>query len=239
MTTRRLLCIPCALLGAGLTVATAQDDPGMDRPPPPPPPHDIDGMDHDRPGGDRPLERFMGQLRERHPEEFERLRHMREENPREFRSHLRQRRNQLRNMQFIDSLAGIPRFREAVQQMSPGEREEVADRLAEAFRKEDRPRRPKRDFVANEVREFEEGLRDLGHEYQTAGDDEKPAIKRRIRSQLEIIFDLQETQRRRHVEEAEERVRKMQAMLNQRAEHRDEVIDRRLLELTDGDPLKW
>lgn len=240
MRTRDLPWFCCALLGGGLAVAVAQEEPDMGPPPHPPPPHEMDGMEPGhRPRPDRPLERFMHQLQDRHPEEFERLRHMRETNPREFRSHLRNRRNQLRKMQIVEFLGEQPRFREAVEQMSPEEREQVANRFAEAFRQDRGPRPPKPDFVNNEIGRFEAGLHDLAREYQAAGDDEKPEIKQRIRSQLEIVFDLQEEQRRRHVEEAEKRLHRLQTMLNQRAENRDEVIDRKVLELTDGDPLKW
>ena len=69
----------------------------------------------------------------------------------------------------------------------------------------------------------------------TARDD----LKSQLRVHLEDVFNRKEVMRKQHMERIKTELEKAQESLDKREANRDEIIDRRLLELTEGDPLKW
>lgn len=238
------------LLLAACVTSLAQEHPlpPRHRPPPKERPQGHEGRGdrhqaHDHRGHhdkNRPLDTFMEKIRATDPEEFTRLDTLRTENPKQFHQQLRKRRNHLIGKQFLAKLEEMPRLGEAIHKLTREEKKQVAHGISEFFKHNKiwlKPRGEK--YIHTEIKRFERENNNLARTYRQASENEKPAIKNRIRSQLEILYDLQEQERLKQVREAEERIKKLRRLLEEREENRDKVIDRKLLELTDKNPPKW
>jgi hypothetical protein len=201
-----LLLIVASLLT--LTPALAQDPmepregppPGMDEPEMGPP----SSMDPSH--GERSeasfVDRWLNQLKERHPEEYAVLQKLRETNPEEFRRALRERLAQ-EKMRFRDGRHGRP------------------------------PMNP-------EIMNLEKASMDLSQTYRQATDAaQKEQIGKDLRQKLEILFDLREKDRQEHIRRIEADLAELKKSVDQRQSNRQQIIDRRFQELTDGDGLRW
>ena len=236
----RYLFVLLAAAGLACTPCHAQEEP----PPPPeaedPPPHRRT-MEHPSQRQNGPLERFMGQLAQENPEEFARLKKLREQDPGRLHEILQGRRDQLRAQQLLKGLAELPRFREVIESLNPEERAQ----LQEKFRRfvggkmdgRKTMRRPQNDRRPG--KESENQLRQLTRKFREAPEDEKEELRVQIRSNIETSFEQGEAERRRNIEEVEGRLEKLKKILSTRAQNREQIIERRRLELTDGDPMKW
>lgn len=226
-------CAALLTLGALLSAAQAQD---LDLPPPPPPPPAA--VEESPAAPARPLfHRWMRRMAEEHPEQFESLMEARERSPEEFRRRLRQRRDQLRAHHALADMTEWPRFQEFVHSLTPEEREQLRERLRAAVAHGPRGVGPGPSSPARTPWEAEAEL--LARRYRQAAEEDRPAIKEELRNHLERAFDAAESARREQIAEIEHRLARLKTVLAQREEHRDQIIERRLLELTDGDPLAW
>ena len=206
MNTRWLILL--TLLAASVaTAAPPPPEPAFDEPPPgPPPPH---------------VQRFFEVMRERDPEEFERMRQLRESDPAAFRAELGERLRKARERQ-----AGGD-FKPTGQ---PGEGPGPH-------------RRPRRDgqgdalFVNSpELRELEAGAGHLIRQIREleAGPERSEAIAS-LRDTLTRAFDLRQQLRRTRVAEMKERLLEVESLLDKRELERAQVIEHQLSVLIGGD----
>lgn len=196
------------------------------------PPH---GAPRRGPDGEPPLERWMENVRKDRPEEFERLQRLRNDDPRAFRQELHQR---VRQEKVMARLRDYPRLHEALAELPPDQREDAVKKLLAAHMPKGMSQRMQR--MNPESRRLEAETMGMSKAYRACGDDaEKERIRTDLRLKLTELFDLREAERRAQVARMEEDLGKIRGSLEQRERHRDEIIDRRLQELTDGDVLKW
>lgn len=218
--------------------ASAQQDA-----PPPPPPHAEDGMSfpgYHEGGGPRrgmpPLKMYMEQLRASDPVEFERLSALQKDNPAAFRDELREK---LQRKAIEQNFEGMPRVREHLENLSPDEREELFQRVIHAGRSfREGPGRPDPEKAAR-MRELQEKGRELARQYREAGEEDRPAIADRLRAQLIEEFDAKESEKAKRLEFFEKQVSQLRQELENRANSREKIIDRRLREMLETDELRW
>lgn len=219
-----------------LTAALAQAQPPPDAMAPEPAPWEARQMPPPREGpppegpgpgdqgGDRPpLQRFLEILRQQNPQEFDRLKNLRESDPAAFRKELHERLQQEREKR------GLPG--------GPGDdlREHMGRRIMEGG-----PGPEGMNVRSPEIDRLEKASRDLAQSYRNAtGEAEKARLQAELKQNLEQAFDLREQLRRERFQQMEARVRKVREMMDQRQAQRDAIINRRLQELTEGEKLAW
>lgn len=230
----------CLLLTIPLFAAGQEPPEEMPGPPPedaefmPPPGGPPPGEEGLAPPGP-PVDQWMEHLRKERPEDFERLKQLRQDDPQAFRGALHQR---LRQERIMRNLKDHPRVMEFLLGLPEQERDQVLRKLA--------PGGPGRGFrgppeVTNpEVMKLEAEAQRLAKSYRkAAGDDERAKIRGELQGKLETLFDLREQERARQIERIETDLGKLKKALEDRQAHRADIISRRLGELTDGDALKW
>jgi len=90
------------------------------------------------------------------------------------------------------------------------------------------------------VDELELQTRAIGIQYQHASQDNKQNLKNKIRPMLEMLFDLKEKQRVMEVKMLEKELAQLKESLVVRKKNKDDIILRRLSELTGTDEyLDW
>jgi hypothetical protein len=183
------------------------------------------------------LQRWMRRMAKEHPEDFQALMEARERDPAEFQRMLRSRRDRLRTRRFLSGMGELPRFRDYVQSLSPEEREQLNERILQFLARQGIS--PDRTLDDPEKKRWEAEAQELARRYHQAPPEEREAIKVQLRSRLTQAFDEAESARRRQIIKIEARLEELKRVLAQREADRDQIIDRRLLELTDGDPLAW
>jgi hypothetical protein len=170
-------------------------------------------------------------MQSRDPEEFERLQKMHSENPEAFREALREK---VRTGRAATLERRFPQLYEAVMSLPPKDREWAISRLLEGG-----PQGPGRDasrFRSPEMEALENKAAELARSYRRAtGEDEKARIRRELRAVLAEGFDRREELRTREVQEMQRRMAALAGELENRKAKRDEIIDRRLKELTEGE----
>jgi len=180
----------------------------------------------------RPLERWMHRLQQRDPEEFERLRRLQAEDPEAFYHEMERR---VRRHRVRSRLEAAPRLHDFLMNLPPKERTAVLDNLAQPARI------PK--WWANgdaEVARLEEMAWELAGAYRSATDEAKrEEVQSELRHTLNRLFELREEQRRAVVQRLEEKLDRLKASLAKREADREQIIERRLQELTESDPLAW
>lgn len=174
------------------------------------------------PGGHPPVHRFFEHIKKTNPEEFERLRQLRESDPEAFREELTRRLTEARQR------------REEVGGVKPGGRRDAEFRPhprgdADAMQVDS----PELDRLELETRERARSVREAG----TA--DEREKARAALKASLEKSFDLRERLRAERLAKMETRLKKIRQMLDERQGRRDEIIERRVRELTDSEPLAW
>jgi hypothetical protein len=177
--------------------------PGMDEqemgPPPafePPPP----GERHEA----QFVDRWLGQLKDKYPEEYARLQKLRETSPEEFRQALHEKLTQEKM-----------RFRSRGDRHGPP------------------PMNP-------EIMRIEKETMDISMTYRQAADaTQKEQLQKDLRQKLEILFDLREKERQEHIRRIETDLANLKKSVDQRQSNRQQIIDRHLQELTEGDGLRW
>jgi hypothetical protein len=80
----------------------------------------------------------------------------------------------------------------------------------------------------------------LGIQYQHSNPNDKQAIRNKIRSKLELLFDLKEKQRGMEVQLLERQLKELKESLQVRKNNKSDIINRRLNELIGMDDyLEW
>lgn len=245
-----LLCMPCRLTAQGLF----EDEPGEQAPPPEagfeppeagfegpppgpmPPPEGMPPPDesmHPPPGPH--LDRWLARLREKRPEEYEQLIRLREADPAAFRDQLH---NRLREERFRDRLKDHPGVYERLKDLPPEERDWLmhgAPRGPQGPWQQWRERR-----VSPEIAKLEKETRETGRRYrEVQTDEERTKLRADLHAKLEELFDLREAERAKKIEQIEKQLASLRGTLETRKAQREQIIDRRLQELTDGDTLAW
>ncbi|HMP74864.1 MAG TPA: hypothetical protein PKE12_01085 [Kiritimatiellia bacterium] len=199
--------ILCSLLAALVaTAAPPPPGPEFDAPPPgPPPPH---------------VQHFFEVLQQRNPEEFERMRQLRETDPEAFRAELGERLRKAR-----DRHGAAPAFR------PPGAPDDDAGPKRRSWRNEDGEPM----FVQSpELRELEARARDLVRQLRATEDG--PKRKEHIESLRDTLtrsFELRQQLRRQRVEEMKMRLREVETVLDERERDRTAYIEKQLTTLLD------
>ncbi|MBP7830516.1 MAG: hypothetical protein KA248_11415 [Kiritimatiellae bacterium] len=201
--------------------------PAMEEPPPgelaPPPP----------PAEGRPVDRWMERLERRNPEEYRRYQDMRHRDPEGFRRELAGR---LGRERLQKALQAHPRLQAFLESLPEEERADILLALGRALRPEGPP--PPHDEGPVQAGQGE--IAKLAREFRTASD---PAQREQIRADLKArlgeLFDAREQRRREHIQRIQAEMTRLQGMLESRRASREEIIERRLQELTADESLKW
>jgi uncharacterized membrane protein YccC len=91
-----------------------------------------------------------------------------------------------------------------------------------------------------EIQRLEEEVVQLSRAYrQTSDPAQKEQLRNDLRAKLQTLFALREKGRQDHIQRIEKDLAQLKATLDQRLKNRDQIISRRLQELTDGDGLTW
>jgi hypothetical protein len=233
------LLIPLVLMA---TIACAQPPPDgtvpdatawEDAVPPPPPDLPPPGDGPGAPPGDvrgkhPPLQRFLEVLSEQNPEEFDRLKKLRDEDPEAFRKELHQRLQKERERR------GLPGGR-GLEQPSPEERGRLG-----RHQQTGGPGPEGMNVRSPETDRLEQKSRDLAQAYRLSTDEaEKARLQAELKTNLAESFDLREKMRRERFAQMENRIKKVRELMEQRQAQREEIINRRLKELTEGEKLAW
>jgi hypothetical protein len=108
------------------------------------------------------------------------------------------------------------------------------------FKQALRGHREKGTVRSPEIDRLERETHEMGQAYRKAAtDEEKEALRTDLRSKLETLFDLRQKEKEKKIEQIGNRVAKLQQAMKKREDHREQIIDHRLLELTEGEVLAW
>ena len=222
--------------------AGAQQEVAEEIPPPPPPramppPETMELAEppNPPPGGEAPVDIWMERLKNRNPDEFQRFHRMRHQDFEGFRKELMTRLGQER-MGVL--MAAHPRLRAFLETLPEPERLEILQALGHAFRPDGPPTRLDPDDP--ETRQLSEDLAGLARKYRETSDkDQREKLQSELRGKLGEMFDAREKSRARHIERIQSEAAKLQQMLDSRRSRREEIIERRLRELTEDETLKW
>lgn len=189
--------------------------------PHPPPPEESDAFAPPRegpegqPGMPPPVQLLMQHWQKQNPEEFERMKKLREEDPQAFREELHRKLQEAR-------------------------KERGGRRMDGEF---GRPGAgPGGDFDPGnpQMKIAEDKIRDLAQAWRSAAtDEEKQQVKADLVSALNQAFDLREQVRRERLAQMEKKLAELRSNIEQRSAQRQAIIDKRLGELTEDEKLVW
>ncbi|MFH0954287.1 MAG: hypothetical protein V1873_08155 [Verrucomicrobiota bacterium] len=183
-----------------------------------------------------PVDQWMERMKQDHPAEFERLRALREKNPEGFRWALHQR---VREGRVLKALRDYPKVFEFLMGLPEDERAKVLLKLAQAQGPRGGPHGPPA-MLNPEILRLETEARQLSRTYrETTDETARQKLREDLRQRLEALFDLREKERAAQIERIQADVSNLKKALEDRKARREEIISRRLDELTDGDALKW
>lgn len=237
--TRWLAAGLCALVPAFLA---AQEPPERFMPPPgeeemvPPPMGGPAEPGPEAPPPGAPVDQWMERMKQDHPADFERLRALREKNPEGFRWALHQR---LREERILKALRDHPKVFEFLMGLPEEERAKVLLKLAQTQGPRGGPHGPP-GMMNPEILRLETEARQLSRTYrETTDETARQKLRQDLRQRLETLFDLREKERAAQIQRIETDLTNLKKALDDRKARREEIINRRLQELTDGDALKW
>lgn len=112
------------------------------------------------------------------------------------------------------------------------------------FRMRDLPLFSRRDKEArerrNRIEELEVQSEALGLEYQKGNQSDKQKNMEDLKQSLSELFELREKERRLEYEELQKRLNELKTTLDQRSKNKEEIIRRRIMELTgESEYLRW
>ncbi|NKB25381.1 MAG: hypothetical protein GKR87_13595 [Kiritimatiellae bacterium] len=172
----------------------------------------------------------MEKLKERNPEEYARVQQLRQDDLQAFREELRHRLDQRR---FDAARHHDADFQERFKDLPP----EMQERLENRFR--DRPLK-KSDGQYPEIKKLHQKTKQLSKDHRKTMDtDKREEIKAELKTTLEELFDMREAKRTKKLEALEKNIQHQKKNMEKRKGQRNEIIERRLQKLTDGDPLEW
>jgi hypothetical protein len=91
-----------------------------------------------------------------------------------------------------------------------------------------------------EIMKSEKEAMDIAKTYrQTTDAAQKEQIRKDLRQKLEVLFDLREKDRQEHIRRIEADLANLKKSVDQRQKNREQIIDRRLQELTGEEGLRW
>ncbi len=201
------------------------------------------GMDSNDAGGLPPAERWMERMRRHHPEEYQRMEHIRRENPAAFRGMLREKVDTKR----VDAvMREYPPLNNAYQSLPPDKRAGFIKKLY------DRPRGPRGDDdpgrtrgrrppaddekPSSEIQQLDAEIMELGELYR---DETNPAVKKEIKERLEAklhaMADTLDRHRTEKIAQMEKTLEELKQSLTERQKNREEMIARHLVNLTGED----
>lgn len=249
---KTVLCLALLAALAAAPRALAQDPDSFH--PPPPGPGPGPGIGPGAPFGQphhppqEMVQKWLEQLKSRNPQEYERLAKLREEDPEAFRQELEKRLDRERGRRFVEK---YPQLKEALEAMPEQDRNAVLRRLAGGGPgpgpgagphgpgglmppgAESNPRSPEIDRLQDEVK-------DLALQFKAAATEaERQKAREEIRGKLSKLFDLREDQRRQDLQRMEKHVAELKQKLESRQSRKDQIIDRRLQQLTGAEDLAW
>lgn len=233
-----LLSLPVQLSAQEPATPPPDDASAMQNPPPGAEPD----MDQGGPGGPgepgeppaSAIDRWLDMLKERNTNEYARLQKLRTENPDEFRRVLRSR---LREERFRHEFHDNPGFCKYVLGLPEKERADILKKLGHGGPGRGplgmRPMSP-------EIQKLEVQTGEMAKAYRDAADEtQKKDIREQLRTKLEQLFDAREKERAEMIQRIEKDLDRLKQTLTQRQAHREEIIDKRLQELTADNPLAW
>ncbi len=173
---------------------------------------------------------WMSSLREVDPEEYERLREMRENAPVAFRVELRRRIAEARTMDHIR--AEHPDFYEYLRGLDREERDRLGQLLHHVAHRDGPPRAMQRRAARAEW-EHNEQVRAALTDWQTAETEaeaeERAAV---LEESIATVFDERTEQQRQQIAELEQQIERLQELLSAREERREHWIGRIMEQLT-------
>lgn len=173
---------------------------------------------------------WMSSLREVDPEEYERLREMRENAPVAFRVELRRRIAEARTMDHIR--AAHPGFYEYLSGLDREERDRLGQLLHHVAHEDGPPRAMQRRMALTEW-ENNEQVRAARNDWQAAETEEEAEERAAtLRQSIARVFDERTEQQRAQIAELEQQVRRLHELVSAREEQREHWIDRIMQRLT-------
>ncbi len=208
----KMLILACLAIGLSLN-ATAQPPPGRER--------------NESPERPRTVDRWMNHMRERNPEEHERMERMRREDPEAFATHLRGRVYNARVVERVRER--FPELGKVMAHMTPAEHEELAQILRPPLQRGQHLSRKGDESGAAGYGRPNPGyqqLRERVGDWKAASTPEaKKRIRDEIRSEAERLFDERSALHLEEVRRIEDQLEKLRAMINERDARRTEWID--------------
>lgn len=189
------------------------------------------------------IDQWLEMLKQRNPDEFARMKKLREENPEEFRHALRQKLQDMRMKG--GSLRDHPQVAEAIKNLPQEDRDWVIQRLQmpppgmpggnPEFRG-DGGSDFKRGGMSADSQKSESQVRELAQKFRASkSDDERAKIRTDLRDMISRIFDEREKRRDQEIQMFEDKIAKIRKQLAENKTKRDQIIDTRLKEITAGD----
>ncbi|HOW97572.1 MAG TPA: hypothetical protein P5567_06540 [Kiritimatiellia bacterium] len=220
------------IAGLAFAIRAAAQDFDEASPPPPEAP-DLAEPPGPPPGEAGPVDRWMERLEKRNPDEYLRYREMREKDPEGFRRELAGRLGRERLQTVMNA---HPRLRVFLDSLPESERMDVLQALGRALRPGGPPHEPN----AGELRPLHEEVARLAREYRQSTDQAQREQRRAdLKLKLGELFDAREQGRADHIARIQAEVAKLQQALDSRRAQRDEIVERRLQELTADESSKW
>ncbi len=191
------------------------------------------------------VDRYLGRLRERNPEEFDRLMELRKQDPIAFRGELQKKLLQERMRKIGEERPAIV---EAIKSLPQADRDWLMGRLMMPQGPGEGRMMPPREGGGpggrepdrKAMMESENKLREKAQAFRNAAtDEERNTLKEDLRKELAAVFDLKAGARKEELARLEAQVSKFKETLEKRNQNRDAIIDKRLKELTEGDALAW
>ena len=136
----------------------------------------------------------------------------------------------------------VDRWLKQVQERDPARYDELTALRAsdpDAFRKElkDVRQAMKRDVQAGEEKGSHRAkakMDKLVHQVNQAGPDEHDAAIAALRDHVTTVFDAREGRKAKQVEQMERRLSELKQQIEERRQHREDIIDQRISELLSG-----
>lgn len=214
----------------------------------PPPPDAVDMVDAPAvwedaappppPGGMRTaVDRWMLRLRNRDPQEYERMKILQEQNPEAFKRVLveKLRKHRMRGLRMEPELqAFLEDGRGPPPPPPPGGATENIRHMTVTNR------RGANDIQDPRLDELNREAKALIKAYKAAADEDARAqLREELHAKLIDIFELRMQHQQKAIVQAEEGLAKLKDIVRKRQERRDEIVDRHMESLLEADVLKW
>ncbi|MEM7391361.1 MAG: hypothetical protein AAF492_03355 [Verrucomicrobiota bacterium] len=173
------------------------------------------------------LEKWMKQIQANDPDFFQKMQAMREKDPREFYKALRER---LTKHRFEHLMKHDPELKEAVDQIPPKARKKIMSMLS----KSGGPpfMGPPRGSPEKGSAEQEERSKQLARDYREASTDEdRQRLRDALKQEIVAVYDARREERLKALRRMEEEISRIKASIEDRDQHRDDIIQQRLEQL--------